>query len=188
MERIAAETNAPRGVVATRAVGAGNKGDWMIAQAMSTDTPIIQTGVFITYAPLEVRSDAYHHDVLKVSVHHARLGHAKLDCLLTQSSPASSLGASPTETPSESEDEDVVRDLEGQTFYFTGTVPGRKRRSLQLRLTNRGANCPSGTRLPKRNNDYTVVYGDDASHPKIAHAEKCGATLMPAAEFVEKYL
>ena len=188
MERVAAETNAPRGVVATRAVGAGNKADWLIKQAMLTDTPIVQTGVFITYAPLEVRGDAYYHDDLKVSVHHARLGHAKLDCLLTQSSPANSLGASPTETPSESEDEDVVRDLEGQTFHFTGTVPGRNRRSLKRRLTNRGAKCTEGTRLPKRTNQYMLVIGDQPSQPKIADAEKCGATLMPAAEFVEKYL
>jgi len=186
MERIAAEHAAPRGVVATRRVGAGNKAEWALIQAAHTGTPILPSGVFVTYASLtDLGESPYHHDELGVEVLRAKMGDAKLECLLTQQSPSSS--RSSTATPSDAEDAPWVRDLEDQKFYFTGTIPDLPRKAVQRLLTTRGAKCPTNN-SGCSSGSILVVGAKSSSAPTIKRAEKRGATIMSAEEFLMKYV
>ena len=186
MERIAAEHAAPRGVVATRQVGAGNKAEWALIQAAHTETKILPSGVFVTYASLTDLSESpYHHDELGVEVLRAKIGEAKFDCLLTQQSPSSS--RSSTATPSDAEDAPRVRDLAGHKFYFTGSIPNLPRKAVQRLLTTRGAKCPTKN-CGCSSGSILVVGAKTSSATTIKRAEERGATIMSAEEFLMKYV
>jgi len=187
MERLARESGAPRGVVCTRAVGAGNKSGAIIAKAHADGTRVPISGVFVTFARVQVQSECSRLDkTLKVEVIEAKIGNAEVDVLLTQTSPAASAAATPTETPAESDDE-CDRKLAGLKFRFTGTVPGYKRKVCETSVTRRGASCTS-SRTTKGLKGAIVVHGERPYSLVLENARKAKAKIVSAEDFIKQYI
>ena len=187
MERVARESGAPRGVVCTRAVGAGNKSGAIIANAHADGTRVPISGVFVTFARVQVQSECSRLDkTLKVEVIEAKIGNAEVDVLLTQTSPAASAAATPTETPAESDDE-CDRKLAGLKFRFTGTVPGYKQKVCETSVTRRGASCTS-SRTTKGLKGAIVVHGERPSSMVLENARKAKAKIVSAEDFIKQYI
>ena len=187
MERVARESGAPRGVVCTRAVGAGNNSGAIIAKAHADGTRVPISGVFVTFARVQVQSECSRLDkTLKVEVIEAKIGNAEVDVLLTQTSPAASAAATPTETPAESDDE-CDRKLAGLKFRFTGTVPGYKRKVCETSVTRRGASCTS-SRTTKGLKGAIVVHGERPYSLVLENARKAKAKIVSAEDFIKQYI
>ena len=187
MERVARESGAPRGVVCTRAMGAGNKSGAIIANAHADGTRVPISGVFVTFARVQVQSERSRLDkTLKVEVIEAKIGNAEVDVLLTQTSPAASAAATPTETPAESDDE-CDRKLAGLKFRFTGTVPGYKQKVCETSVTRRGASCTS-SRTTKGLKGAIVVHGERPSLLVLENARKAKAKIVSAEDFIKQYI
>ena len=187
MERVARESGAPRGVVCTRAMGAGNKSGAIIANAHADGTRVPISGVFVTFARVQVQSERSRLDkTLKVEVIEAKIGNAEVDVLLTQTSPAASAAATPTETPAESDDE-CDRKLAGLKFRFTGTVPGYKQKVCETSVTRRGASCTS-SRTTKGLKGAIVVHGERPSSLVLENARKAKAKIVSAEDFIKQYI
>ena len=191
MEELAVSFGAPRGVVCTRTIGAGNKSTHILGSAKANGTRVPPSGVFATVARVRIEGPPRYDEHLRVRVIDATLLDSEVQVLLTQESPASSAAtsaaATPAETPLVSDDDDeCIQDLKHVDFAFTGSVPRYTRNVLTRSLTRRGARVFNSKCVLLKST--TLVVGSDPSLKTVATAKHIGVKTISAEEFISKYM